>query len=193
MNVLPYIKSRNLKFDEIKDEISSHRINLGGWLAPALASFSISLAFFLSGIRDGFDVGRIIMTVAPWIITIVGYRLNKYFLSTSIEYANRNVGPPHEVIDGFLKWEEGDYIKTDHFCGAYKGVDKRKRIILETSSKYVCLSTGYFDSSSKVKNQNLENRRKRKAKNRIEKEVDEETHYEQLIDEFKEEYNRLET
>lgn len=187
------ISKNNLRFSQVEDKIVDRNLNFKAWYVLYICSAPGSF-IYLSALLLGpsqFSFFNISILFLLLLFPVFCKKTNEYIIKNLLNYANTKIGPPHEVIDDFLDWKEGDDIETDHFSGYYQGLDNKKRVVLKKGGCYKCLPTGYFKVSGHVKNSDLRRRKMENNIERIENELKEDTEYEKILKEVKKEYKRL--
>jgi len=155
-----------------------------------ISSVSVSVNFFTITLAFLFSVGLgSLFYVIPC--------LEFYY----IKYSNKL---PHEMIESFLEWEGGDFIKMEHFAGEYSGVTEDNKIIFDSSgyvcsgknkmkgksSRFYCLSPTYVGRYFIV-NDDLNKRRIDQNDENLRSQTEKENYYEEFVKSYKNEKKKL--
>lgn len=191
MNTLWILTDSSIFFDEVENEIkecAEHEVFLIFYVATLVITL-IAIPFSFNHLI-AYLIGALALNSLPYVF----YRSSKYLAKSQIEKIKKDPRLPHEIIDDFFIWKEGDRIESRHFNGRFQGVDDKNRIVLSGygyDKDLSCIPPAYFERTSYVTNKDLKKRKKKRARKRIKKGVKEVTPYDELRKEFRKEYKKL--
>lgn len=126
--------------------------------------------------------------------TILFYFGLTSLINQKLKKLNRCTVPPHEEIDSFLKWKEGDQIETEHFKDReFRGVTDDHKVILDSvyvNHDPVVLTTDYLRDHLKA-NASLSDRLEKKAREEIIYTAKEENRYDKFLENARKEYSKM--
>lgn len=171
--------------------------------------------------KGGYDsIATILGFLIPSILFAVIYSYNWYRdfsdrkkVRDRNRYINSSVEQPHEIIDEFLLWEDGDRVRTNGYVGFFCGVLDDHSVVLEvdyeiyrvksppkkyrdgsevvSKPKYLELPARYFEYHG-YRNYDLRDRKREMKAREIEAGL-ERSSYSEFLDEFKKAYNQEKT
>lgn len=188
-----------LEKDETKKEVMPTR-----FISTFLISLFSAIIFFVN-LSQWTEAGSI-NSMEAWILStifficvyglwrFIGWRLNKN-VDDIINEVNDTTDYAHEVIDDFLKWEEGDNVELERAQSSahniitfYEGVDQNGRVVLNWNDDLYPVPPKFITHSG-YENTTLRDRESSQVNQRLRSEING-SRYSELISEVKSELNR---